>query len=526
VLFEEVESAEAELAIELDYDTPPARAASESRETDILQEGSESAAASALSLLRELELSESRDLLRQRAELLARARAIAGAQTLVLCRSGESDMTVVDLAGALPPPTLVDRLAELLTESVHREPRYVVSTAGEVLLAVLRGPGPDDLALAALFPRRNEQRAKARWMADFFGQLRAKLAAVPADDTGVATSREAVDLIAPPEMILGQSPVMRALYERIRASVSSDLHVLISGETGTGKELFARLLHLSGPKSNGPFVAVNCAAIPAELLEAELFGVAANVATGVAPRDGLFLRAEGGSIFLDEIGELPAQLQAKLLRVLEEREVLKIGGSRPTPVDLHVIAATNRSLRELVASGAFRLDLYFRLAGLEFEVPSLRERRDDIPELILAFARQAAGRHGKSLRGVTRGAFERLQRYDWPGNVRELRTMIERAVLIASDGEVIGTRHFTDLQPGSIEVSEAETEPSGPAGSADPALCEDGATLAERLDAVRRAAIVEALDATGGNRTAAARRLGLSRNGLAMIIKRLGVGEH
>jgi two-component system response regulator HupR/HoxA len=274
-------------------------------------------------------------------------------------------------------------------------------------------------------------------------------------------------------------------------------------------------------------VAVNCAAIPDELLEAELFGVAARVATGVDPRPGRFQQAEGGVLLLDEIGELPEKLQAKLLRVLQEREVLPLGGAAARRIDVRVIAMTNRDLGRLAAEGGFRADLYFRLRGLELRVPPLRERREDIPELVLAFATAAARQAGKRILGVSRRALELLQSYAWPGNIRELENEVRRAVLLCSSGALLESGDFADVRDAVAKLRAAahpaRAADAGPALPASTAAAA-GASLRERVDAVERQAIRDALARCGGDKSKAARELQISRNGLSLKLKRLGIG--
>jgi transcriptional regulator with PAS, ATPase and Fis domain len=351
----------------------------------------------------------------------------------------------------------------------------------------------------------------------------------PAPEGG---SEEALEV--PDAMIEGSSTAMRELMGQLRATVHSTLDVLLLGETGTGKELFARMVHASGPKREGPFVAINCAAIPSELLEAELFGVVGRVATGVDPRPGRFTQAGGGSIFLDEVGELPERLQAKLLRVLQEREVLPIGSSRPRKIDVRVISASNRDLARLVQERGFRADLYYRLRGLEFHIPPLRERREDLPELILTFASRASRKYRKRVQGVSRRALTQLMEYSWPGNVRELETEVERAVLLCPAGGTLESEHFGSIRweeerqrsgsSGEIAVAAPASLGSSSEGTDAGAQAEpDRRPLKERVDELERAAIAEALATTGGNKTRAAELLGITRNGLSLKMKRLGL---
>lgn len=314
-------------------------------------------------------------------------------------------------------------------------------------------------------------------------------------------------------MIVGESAAFANLLADLEAAVRSRLDVLLLGETGTGKELLARAIHTSGPASEGPFVAVNCAAIPGDLLEAELFGVQAKVATGVDPRTGLVVQAHGGTMFLDEVAELEERLQAKLLRVLQEREVRPLGAPKPRPVQVRFISASNRNLAALVQAGRFRADLYYRLRGFEVRVPSLRDRREDLPSLISALVARAAADYGKRIAGVSRRALTQLIEHPWPGNVRELQDEVRRAVSRCPDGGVLESGFFT-FQKSGLQDSDPPLEIPAPP---PPRMLE------ERVNDLEREALLEALARTGGNKTKAAQALGLTRNGLNLKLKRLGL---
>jgi DNA-binding NtrC family response regulator len=227
--------------------------------------------------------------------------------------------------------------------------------------------------------------------------------------------------------VLGEDAGLKETLLAVQRAATSDATVLLLGESGTGKELLARALHQLSARAKGPFVAINCAAIPADLLEAEMFGIGKGIATGVVERRGKFQMAEGGTLLLDEIGDMPHELQAKLLRALQEKEVQPVGGA-PVPVDIRVIAATNSDLHRRMEEGRFRRDLYFRVAGFALRVPPLRERREDIPALVESFMRAFARETGKGLRGITVKALRALIEYDWPGNVRELQLEVRRLV--------------------------------------------------------------------------------------------------
>lgn len=306
------------------------------------------------------------------------------------------------------------------------------------------------------------------------------------------------------------SPAMGALYREMAAVAGSDLPALLRGETGVGKELLARSLHLSSRRAAGPFVAINCAAIPADLLEAEMFGIGEGVATGVEGREGRFRLADGGTLMLDEVGEMPRPLQAKLLRALETGEIQPLGRP-PAPVDVRLVAATAADLGRGRDGGRLRRDLYYRLAGVELVVPPLRRRREDVAPLVEHFVRRAAAGSGKQVRGVTRGALERLTTYRWPGNVRELQHEVTRLVHRCLEGGVVDT---SLLSPAITAGTPDGDETAAPASSL---------RLADHVEPLERRLIRTALERTGGNRTRAAELLGLSRNGLAYKMKSLGL---
>ncbi len=326
-------------------------------------------------------------------------------------------------------------------------------------------------------------------------------------------------LTIPDGWIPGDSPAMRALLRQIQAIATSDLPILILGETGVGKEGVARILHGSSARARGPFIATNCAAIPRDLLEAELFGVGRGVATGVSPRPGKVLAAHGGTLLLDEIGELPLELQAKLLRFLQEREIQPLG-SAPVAVDVRVLAATNVHLDERVREGSFRADLYYRLAGYALRVPPLRERREDIPALVEHFLANAAQTAGRSIAGLTVGALAKLVEHAWPGNVRELEHEVQKLVWFAAESEVIVAERirldgFVAETPRAREQSEPDSAPTSTLSQFSDADLE--------LDTLERRAIQEALRRAGGNQSRAAEILGITRTALYRRIQRFGL---
>ena len=320
------------------------------------------------------------------------------------------------------------------------------------------------------------------------------------------------DIVVPPACVVCQSKAMQAVYNQIKQLRQGDIPVLITGETGVGKEHIARILHASSQRADGPFVVVNCAAIPSELLEAELFGIERGVATGVDARKGKFELAAGGTILLDEIADMSADLQAKLLRTLQEMEVHPLGARLPVDVDVRVISATNADLQRKVAENLFRRDLYFRIAGFELRVPPLRERREDIPALVEHFMRRYAEEIGKPLRGITVKALRLLTEAPWPGNVRELEHEVRRLVYLCPPNQAID----------SSLLSESVLSPTLDFGSL-PLDSGAGLNLEHHTAVVERKLITLALTRTRGNRSKAAKLLGISRNGLALKMNRLGI---
>jgi two-component system NtrC family response regulator len=308
------------------------------------------------------------------------------------------------------------------------------------------------------------------------------------------------------EGVIGESGVMQEALSLVRRVAPSDATVLVRGESGTGKELIAKAIHHASRRAEGPLVRVNCAALPETLLESELFGHEKGAFTGaVATRRGRFEAAHGGSLFLDEIGDLPLHLQVKLLRVLQEREIERVGSSRPIPVDVRLLAATHRDLERLVREGRFRDDLYYRINVVTVTVPPLRERREDIPLLLEHFLQKFARANARAIRGLTREARDALLRYDYPGNVRELENLVERAVVLTRD-DVIG---LGDL-PLSARASEAES-----AGET---------TLPAAVEGLERRMIREALGRADGVQTRAADLLGISERVLRYKLRKYGLG--
>ncbi len=316
--------------------------------------------------------------------------------------------------------------------------------------------------------------------------------------------------------MIGRGPAMQELFGMIRRLAPHVRAALVCGETGTGKELAARALHRTGPRSDRRFLTVNCSAVVETLFESELFGHMRGAVTGASEnKPGLFELADGGTLFLDEIGELPASVQAKLLRVLELGEVHPVGSLEPRRVDVHVIAGTSRDLRTDVAAGRFRSDLYYRLNVVEVKLPPLRERREDIPYLTAAFIRDAAERLQKPVLGVTPGAERMLGSAVWEGNVRELRNVIERACILA-DGEMVTERELAMSMPSMDVLTRPERQ-----GAIRPAATAAGLRESDLLVDVERDHIQRALVRAGGNKKAAAKMLGLSRRALYRRLERL-----
>lgn len=313
--------------------------------------------------------------------------------------------------------------------------------------------------------------------------------------------------------IVAQSAAMRRLLEAVSRVAPRDITVLVCGQTGTGKELIASLLHAESRRSSGPLVRFNCAAIPGELAEAELFGHTRGAFTGATqPRRGFFAEANGGTLVLDEVGELPTAVQAKLLRALQEGEIQPVGAGRVEEVDVRVIACTNRDLAADARTGRFREDLYYRLAVVELVVPPLSERREEIPALAAEFARRYALRFGIEDVRLSPELVEVLRRAEWTGNVRQLENTVARLLAMSGGGE-IGVEALASAPAGPPADRGAEPLPQGEL------------TLKEQMDAFERNLIGQALSATGGNQSEAARRLGMSRSALIDRMKKYRFGS-
>ncbi|MBY0278985.1 sigma 54-interacting transcriptional regulator [Candidatus Binatia bacterium] len=321
-------------------------------------------------------------------------------------------------------------------------------------------------------------------------------------------------------VLLGASPEMEQLFHLIEKAAASPLPTLIEGETGTGKELVARAIHQASRSAKGPFLPVNCAAVPENLLESELFGHRRGAFTGaVGDHEGLFEAAQGGTVFLDEIGEMPLAMQPKVLRVLQEGEVTRIGEIRPRKVDFRLVAATNRDLLQEVERGAFRGDLFYRISAFPIRIPALRERRSDVALLVESFLAVAARRQGKRVGPLTDAAMRALIAFDWPGNVRELQNEVQRAVALATPGQPIDVGQLSPKLTGGDEAADTagERTPTSPGLAASPG------SLREARDAFESRFIAQVLEQQGGSVLKAARVLGLTRAGLYKKLKEFGL---
>jgi two-component system, NtrC family, nitrogen regulation response regulator NtrX len=314
--------------------------------------------------------------------------------------------------------------------------------------------------------------------------------------------------------LVGSGPAMKKLITQIERVAASETRVCILGETGTGKELVARAIHEKSPRREHPFITLNCAAVPAELIESELFGHEKGAFTGAAVKHlGKFEQADGGTLFLDEIGDMPVAMQAKLLRVLEEGEVERVGGDKPIKVNVRVLVATHRNLEELVKQNAFRRDLFHRIYVFPLTLPPLHGRKEDFSELVAHFARQVAAQNGWKEKIFSQEAIEELQKYGWPGNVRELRNIVERLILLASDADVTAA---------DVRLILPTSDSSSTSGSGSHAGSDTG-TLAERTEAFEREVMMAEIRRHNFHMTNVARALGLERSHLYKKCQQLGI---
>ncbi|MCO6414239.1 MAG: sigma-54-dependent Fis family transcriptional regulator [Thiogranum sp.] len=317
------------------------------------------------------------------------------------------------------------------------------------------------------------------------------------------------------ETLLGDSAIMQTIRSTIAKLSRSQAPVYISGESGTGKELVANLIHAKGPRNDKPFVPVNCGAIPSELMESEFFGHKKGSFTGaVTDKQGLFQAADGGTLFLDEVAELPLHMQVKLLRAIQEKAVRPVGEQKEIPIDVRVLSATHKDLARLVESGDFRQDLYYRINVIELHVPSLRERREDIPQLAENILGKLAGNRDDEQPHLGQEALEALQRYPFPGNVRELENILERALTLCDGAEIQLEDLALPVLDVTVQHERALDQPPPPP---------DGVALEEYLEGIERNAILKALEQTHNNKTAAAKVLGITFRAMRYRLKKLGL---
>jgi len=385
--------------------------------------------------------------------------------------------------------------------------RHIAAAAAEVPVAVITAYGSAENAVAALKAGAFDYVSKPVGLEQLRALVRAALslpgrAEAPARDKRLHGR------------LLGASAPLAAAREMIVKLARTQAPVYISGESGTGKELAARLIHENGARRERPFVAVNCGAIPENLMESEFFGYKKGAFTGAQEdRDGFFQAANGGTLFLDEVAELPLAMQVKLLRAIQEKRVRKVGATQEEPVDVRIICATHQKLAELVAAGRFRQDLFYRINVIELAMPPLRQCREDIPLIAGAILERLGAQEGGPPVRLTQEALAELQRYDFPGNIRELENILERALAL-SPSEEIGAE--------DLRLSAPAGTPAAAATEAAPAGAE---ALPDYLDSIERKAILEALGKTGFNRTAAAKLLGITFRQLRYRMHRLGIKE-
>jgi len=443
----------------------------------------------------------------------------AGAKGAVLAEADGDGGTVVLASGGsrTPPldhPELRREILKALKRSAESREKVVslrVDRPEPTVMVAAANPAGGGLVLAVVGARGAGEDLRVLLRPILRMVLRNGASPTP-ESAAQATTEPVPDLVFPEGYVACIAPAMREMYGQVRQLLRGGIPVLITGETGVGKDLVARILHLSSNRAGGPFVAVNCAAIPTELLEAELFGIERGVATGVGPREGKFQLASGGTIFLDEISDMSLELQAKVLRAIQEHEVHPLGARRSRPVDVRIVSATNTDLRKRMAEGRFRQDLFYRVAGFELAVPPLRERREDIAPLVEHFLKRYATEIGKPVRGLTVKALRLLQKASWPGNVRELEHEVRRMVYLCHPNQAIDSTAIS----AHVLASTLHTVETDLADILDLTLETHTAELERRL-------ITLALSRAQGNITHAAKLLGLSRNGLKKRMTRYGI---
>ncbi len=438
-----------------------------------------------------------------------------GEQGLQVLREHHIDLVVTDLK--MPK---VDGMT-LLREAVKEQP--------DLPVVMITAHGTVDTAVEALKLGAFDYLTKP-FDKDEVRQVVAKALKTKALSDVEATAAHADDKDVPGARfgIIGESPGVTDVYSVLERVADSPTTVLVTGESGTGKELVARALHDHSSRKTKPFIKVNCAAIPKELIESELFGYERGAFTGaVSSKPGRFELANGGTLFLDEIGEIPVEMQVKLLRALQESEFERVGGIKTIRVDVRLVAATNRDLKKLIAQGAFREDLFYRLNVVSIRLPALRERASDIPLLVEHFLRKFNARLKKNVSGVEPDALDLLSAYAWPGNIRELENVMERAVLFC-DGQKLRAEDLPAELRG-VSISAGSVAPPSADGAVDLGTLPAEGGLKEHvkvaMSRLERDLVSRALKQTGGNVTHAARLLKISRKGLQLKMKELGLRE-
>lgn len=415
----------------------------------------------------------------------------------------------LDLAAQTKPPYAVLRMQVIAPPGVAQEVLSAELSPHDLVASF--GPGQFEI----LAPGRSPDSARQlmeKLSSKLVGRgarVRAGVATAPQDgtDPDLLVAACARPASAPAPGFVVRDDAMAALYRLVDRIAPSGISVLLLGETGVGKEVLAQELHRRSKRASGPFLRLNCAALTESLLESELFGHEKGSFTGaIKQKEGLLESAQGGTVFLDEVGEMPPSIQAKLLRVLEERKVMRVGSTTPLPIDVRFLFATNRDLEAEVARGAFRSDLYFRVNGVTLVIPPLRERATEIEPLARQFLAEAAKRETRAVPELTADAIATLQAWPWPGNIRELKNVIDRAILMAGEGRL----NAEALGLGVSVSASAKTVASAP-------------NLKDEREAAERRAVLEALEKTGGNQTKAAELLGVSRRTLVTRLQQYGM---